>query len=317
MHRLQNLGRNPRKTNGLILSSPDSQYIGRFAPSPTGPLHLGSLYTALASYLDARQHNGRWLLRIDDLDTPRNISGVSETILRCLERFGLQWDAEPDYQSRHLNDYRQILQDLHRQHRLYACRCSRKDLNNHLIYPGYCHEAGYADTTETALRLKTPDMTIEFQDALQGNIRQNLAMEQGDFVVRRRDQIIAYQFAVVIDDYRQGINHVVRGADLLDSTPKQLYLQHLLHYPHPKYLHLPLIVDALGCKLSKQTLAAPVDETKPTETMFLLLGLLKQNPPSELQRDTLKNQLDWAVENWQPQALKSFTEIQEPCMVIT
>ena len=252
------------------------------------------------------------MLRIDDLDTPRNIRGASDAILHCLERFGLFWDQSEDYQTRHLQRYQQILAQLQQQHWLYACRCSRKTLNNHTIYPGHCREAGYPDSTETALRLKTQDMPIEFVDGLQGRVRQNLALEHGDFVLRRRDQIIAYQFAVVIDDYRQAVNHVVRGADLLDSTPKQLYLQQLLQYPQPQYLHLPLIVDAQGCKLSKQTLAAPVDATQPTDTLFLLLQLLQQNPPSELQHASIQDQLHWAVENWQPQALKSINVIQQP-----
>jgi glutamyl-Q tRNA(Asp) synthetase len=254
------------------------------------------------------------LLRIDDLDTPRNVNGASDAILRCLERFGLQWDQTADYQSRHLQAYQQILAELQQQHWLYACRCSRKVLNNQTIYPGNCREAGYPDSAETALRLKTQDMSIEFKDGLQGWVRQNLALEHGDFVVRRRDQIIAYQFAVVIDDYRQEINHVVRGTDLLDSTPKQLYLQQLLHYPQPHYLHLPLIVDLQGCKLSKQTLAAPVDATQPTETLFLLLKLLQQNPPAELQHAYIQDQLNWAVEHWQPQALKTIAVIQQPQM---
>ncbi|WP_330165402.1 tRNA glutamyl-Q(34) synthetase GluQRS [Methylomonas sp. LL1] len=286
--------------------------MGRFAPSPTGPLHLGSLYTALASYLDARRHNGLWLLRIDDLDTPRNADGASDAILRCLERFGLHWDGNVYFQIQHLEHYQQILATLQHQQWLYACRCSRKTLANTPIYPGYCREAGFVDDESSALRLKTQDRQIEFDDALQGFISQNLIREHGDFIVRRKDRIIAYQFAVVIDDYNQRINHVVRGADLLDSTAKQLYLQQLLGYPMPRYTHLPLIVDQQGNKLSKQTLAAPADDSHPESTMFLLLRLLRQNPPAELANAPAELQLQWAIAHWKPLALKKIRAIQPP-----
>lgn len=294
----------------MSLSTSSSDYVGRFAPSPTGPLHLGSLYTALASFIEARHHRGRWLLRIDDLDTPRNIQGASEAILRCLEQFELHWDGEVYFQSRHLPRYQALLQDLRQRGRIYACRCSRKQLLHQLIYPGYCREANFPDDEQAALRVKADACQIEFEDDCQGKISQNLAQDHGDFIVRRRDQIIAYQFAVVIDDHDQGINHIVRGVDLLDSTPKQIHLHQLMGFALPHYRHLPVIVDSRGHKLSKQTLAAPVNTQKPAATIWHLLRLLRQNPPENLQKAPVTEQLQWAIAHWQPQALKKIRAIQ-------
>lgn len=296
----------------MILPKNTSRYIGRFAPSPTGPLHLGSLYTALASYLDARRQGGLWLLRIDDLDTPRNADGAVDAILHCLERFGLHWDGEVYYQSRHLDCYQEILSQLRQHQWLYACHCSRKTLGDAPVYPGTCRDAGFSFEEPSAWRLKIQDLQIEFDDALQGLISQNLASEHGDFIVRRKDNIIAYQFAVVVDDYLQQVNHVVRGVDLLDSTPKQIYQQQLLAYPKQHYMHLPLIVDSHGNKLSKQTLAAPVNDAQPESTLFLLLQLLQQDPPPSLQQVSINAQLDWAIANWQSLALKKIRAIQPP-----
>lgn len=310
MHRLQNLGRNPRKTNGLILSIVTFPYIGRFAPSPTGPLHLGSLYTALASFLDARRQNGLWLLRIDDLDTPRNVKGASDAILRCLEAFRLHWDRDCDFQSRHLEQYQDYLDQLRAQGRLFACRCTRKQLTTAAIYPGTCRDQAYPTDEMASLRVLSDNRQIDFHDALQGDFSQNLAGQHGDFILRRRDGIIAYQFAVVVDDQRQGINHVVRGNDLLDSTPKQIYLQQLLGLPRPAYLHLPVIVGSDGCKLSKQTFAAPVDSQRPTQTLFQLLQLLQQQPPPPLRQAGIDELLQWAINHWQPQALRKMSRIE-------
>ena len=251
-------------------------------------------------------------MRIDDLDTPRNVRGAADAILRCLQRFGLHWDGEVYYQSRHQETYQTAFSQLLQQQWLYACRCSRKTLGHAAIYPGHCRDAGFPVDESSAWRLKTQDLQIEFDDTLQGFLSQNLSSEHGDFIVRRKDNIIAYQFAVVIDDYRQQVNHVVRGVDLLDSTPKQLYLQQLLGYPPPCYMHLPLIVDNQGNKLSKQTLAAPVDDARPASTLFFLLQLLQQNPPPALHDAPIALQLDWAVAHWQPQALKKIRAIQPP-----
>ena len=213
------------------------------------------------------------------------------------------------YQSQHIDFYQQILSQLKQQKLLYACSCSRKKLADHSIYPGFCREADNPDHTSMALRLKTPDLTVEFEDILQGWVKQNLSVEHGDFIVRRRDEIIAYQFAVVIDDYRQEVTHIVRGADLLNSTPKQIYLQQLLHYPSLSYMHLPVIVDSQGKKLSKQNLSTPVDQSHPSSTMFSLLEALRQNPPAELKNASIQEQLEWAITHWRPEKLKNISNI--------
>lgn len=282
---------------------PEPTVIGRFAPSPTGPLHLGSLYTALGSFLDARSKKGRWLLRIDDLDTPRNVEGADSLILSALDRFGLHWDGEPAYQSRCLNAYHGLLRQLAEKDLLYPCTCSRKILGDSDIYPGTCRRLLTRPAPPYALRIKTDQRSICFQDALQGLQRHNLAGQHGDFILARKDGIIAYQFAVVVDDYLQQVHQVVRGVDLLEVTPRQIYLQQLLGFATPSYMHLPVIVDENGAKLSKQTKAQAVDLRAPQRTLFLLLKLLKQKPPSELQNAPVSEQLAWAVAHWQPAAL--------------
>jgi glutamyl-Q tRNA(Asp) synthetase len=282
-------------------------YIGRFAPSPTGPLHFGSLYTALASFLQARSQQGLWLLRIDDLDTPRNIKGSADSILKTLDAFGLYWDDRVAYQSQSLDVYHEILDQLVKDKLIYPCTCSRKTLTD--IYSGACRKKQILPSSPYSLRIKTDNRIISFNDELQGLISHNLAEQHGDFILKRKDQIIAYQFAVVIDDNRQHINHVVRGYDLLDSTPRQIYLQQLLGLVTPGYMHVPVIIDEQGYKLSKQTLATAVDVKKPNEVIFELLTLLKQNPPSELQYAPSTELLGWAIEHWSPGRLKNLTAI--------
>jgi glutamyl-Q tRNA(Asp) synthetase len=277
-------------------------YIGRFAPSPTGPLHIGSLYTALASFLQARSQQGLWLLRIDDLDTPRNIKGSGDSILKTLETFGLHWDGRVTYQSQTLGLYHEILDQLSQDKLIYPCTCSRKTLT--AVYSGICRNKQTLPTSLYSLRIKTDNRIIAFNDGLQGLISQNMA-DHGDFILKRKDQIIAYQFAVVIDDDRQHINHVVRGYDLLDSTPRQIYLQQLLGLATPDYMHVPIIIDEQGYKLSKQTRATAVDLKKPHTVIFELLNLLKQNPPGELQHAPLTELLSWSIENWNPNLLKN------------
>ena len=277
-------------------------YIGRFAPSPTGPLHIGSLYTALASFLQARSQQGLWLLRIDDLDTPRNIKGSGDSILKTLETFGLHWDGRVAYQSQTLDVYHEILDKLANDKLIYPCTCSRKTLTS--VYSGICRNKQTLPDSPYSLRIKTDNRFIAFNDKLQGLMSQNLA-DNGDFILKRKDQIIAYQFAVVIDDYRQHINHVVRGYDLLDSTPRQIYLQQLLGLATPDYMHVPVIIDEQGYKLSKQTRATAVDIKKPHTVIFELLNLLKQNPPGELQNASLTELLSWSIENWNPNLLKN------------
>ncbi len=276
-------------------------YIGRFAPSPTGPLHLGSLYTALASFLQARSQQGLWLLRIDDLDTPRNIKGSADSILKTLDAFGLHWDGSVVYQSQTLDVYHEILDQLVKDKLIYPCTCSRKTLT--AIYSGVCRDKQTRPNSPYSLRIKTDNRSISFKDELQGFISHNLAEQHGDFILKRKDQVIAYQFAVVIDDDKQGINHVVRGFDLLESTPRQIYLQQILGLVTPDYMHVPVIIDEQGYKLSKQTRATAVDLKKPHAVIFELLALLKQNPPSELQHAPSTELLNWAVEHWNPAML--------------
>ncbi len=244
------------------------------------------------------------MLRIDDLDTPRNMPGACAEILNCLQSFGLHWDGEVDYQSYHLDQYEQAIVELQSRHVLYPCTCSRSLLaNSPLIYPGHCRTKAQSTNAPHSLRVKTPNISTRFVDKLQGEISQNLANEHGDFVVKRKDGIIAYQLACVVDDQRQSVNRVVRGYDLLDSTPKQLYLQQLLGYQTPSYMHIPLIVDQEGNKLSKQTRAEAVNPHQSGPTLFLLLTLLQQNPPLDLRMAPIDSILEWAIAHWQPERL--------------
>ena len=283
-------------------------YIGRFAPSPTGPLHLGSLYTALASFLDAKSNQGQWLLRIDDLDVPRNITGAAAQILSTLETFGLHWDASVAYQSESLSIYENALTKLAETQTIYTCVCSRKTLATE----GDCHclEKQIDLNTLHAYRVRTDQRLIEFNDRLQGTVISNMA-EQDDFILKRKDQIVAYQFAVVLDDAIQGVTHVVRGYDLLELTPKQIYLQKLLGLATPVYMHVPIIMDAQGFKLSKQTLAEAVSLKEPQKIIFQLLQLLRQSPPQALKTVCLSELLEWAIEHWNPEHLKSCHSIKQ------
>jgi glutamyl-Q tRNA(Asp) synthetase len=273
---------------------------------------LGSLYTALASFLEARSKQGKWLLRIDDLDTPRNVTGAVAGILTTLDAFGLHWDDDVDYQSQHLDAYNDCLEQLESKQLIYPCTCSRRTLDAHNtgdIYPGLCRGTPAPTNTPHALRIKTDDRCIGFQDALQGLITHHLAEQDGDFILARKDQIIAYQFAVVIDDARQAINHIVRGYDLLHSTPRQIYLQQQLGFFTPRYMHVPVIIDKQGYKLSKQTQAQAVELQAPHKVIFGLLGLLKQAPPNELQNAPVGELLSWAITHWNSDLLANFRAI--------
>ncbi len=287
------------------------------APSPTGLLHVGSLFTALASFLDARSNQGSWLLRIDDLDAPRNIRGSSETILRTLDAFGLNWDRAVSYQSRHQQAYQHALHQLHKQNLLYCCTCSRKGLSElnpanpaqESVYPNICREQKKPPVGEYALRIKTEPRLISFNDGMQGVLTENLSLQHGDFILQRKDRIIAYQLAVVIDDHLQGVNHVVRGADLLDSTIKQIYLHQCLTLPIPHYLHVPVITGVNGAKLSKREFAPAVNPQNSHLILFKLLKLLQQNPPLALSHEPVDIQLDWAVNHWNPDNLSHMFNI--------
>src|SRR5262245_52888146 len=257
---------------------------GRFAPSPTGPLHLGSLLAAVGSYLDARAHGARWLVRIEDLDTPRVIPGCADEMLRTLEAFGFEWDGPVLYQSTRREAYRESLAGLASRGRSFACSCSRKDLGaggeEAQGYPGTCRQ-GPARPGPTAIRFRVSDTRVEFDDLFQGAQRFDLTT-CGDVVVERRDGIASYQLAVVVDDAWQNVTRVVRGADLLASTPWQLDLQSALGLTAPIYGHLPLVVEPDGSKLSKSNRGLPLDLTAVPRTLTSTLTLLSQRPPPGL-----------------------------------
>lgn len=282
-----------------------SDYRGRFAPSPTGPLHLGSLLAAAGSWLDARSRGGAWLLRMEDVDQPRVARGAADDILRTLEAFGLYWDGEVMYQSRRGDAYRAALESLRGLDMVYPCNCSRREIadsalsrDGGLIYPGHCRNGMKQARPEHAIRVRAEGAPICFRDRLQGEHAQHLATEVGDFVLRRADGLYAYQLAVVVDDAAQGITDVVRGADILDSTPRQIYLQRLLGLPTPAYLHLPVMLNERGEKLSKQTLAPSVSGYGPRMLLPEILSLLGQAPPAALAGESLPAIWDWALRHW-------------------
>lgn len=274
-------------------------------------MHLGSLYAALASFLHARAQQGKWLLRIDDVDTLRNVSGATESIINTLQLFGLHWDDQVQYQTESQAIYQGIITNLKDQALVYPCVCTRKALsaNNTSVYPGICLNANIKKDSPHSLRIRSKNSEILFNDELQGGYRHNLSTQYGDFIVKRKDNIMAYQLTVVIDDFLQKVSHVVRGFDLLDSTPKQIYLQQMLGYPTPKYCHVPIIVDQKGDKLSKQTFAQAVSNKNPEKTLFFLLELLKQNPPVQLKNATIDELISWGIENWQVDNLRNIHEI--------
>jgi len=275
-------------------------YVGRFAPSPTGPLHFGSLIAAAGSFLRARAQGGRWLVRMEDIDPPREIPGAADDILRTLEACGLEWDGEVLFQSTRLTAYREVLESLHHAGFAYACTCSRKEVAQMAgpggIYPGICRGRRERPSQPHAVRVMVGDGRITFEDALQGRVSQDLARDIGDFVILRADGLYAYQLAVVVDDAYQGVGEVVRGADLLDSTPRQIRLQQLTGLPTPAYLHLPVAVDpATGQKLSKQNLAPPLDRARPLPAIVQALAFLGLNPPTELLDGDVASAWAWAM----------------------
>lgn len=287
-----------------------SLYVGRFAPSPTGPLHIGSLIGALASFLDAKANNGKWRVRIEDIDPPREIEGATQSILKSLDAHGLTYDGAVLYQSQRQRAYRTVLQQLMTQQKTFYCTCSRSDLNiNHGIYNGQCRNRNTLPNHEYAMRLQVDNQPISFIDPIQGLFSQQLESEIGDFVLKRKDGYFSYQLAVVIDDAYQKITHVVRGSDLLDSTPRQIYLQHQLAYPQPRYVHIPVITHNEGQKLSKQTGAPALDNTQAYENLLFALNFLQQRPPPPSMNKTVENILAWAIENWQIENIPKTTAI--------
>lgn len=273
---------------------------GRFAPSPTGILHWGSLYTALASFLQARSVGGKWYLRIDDVDPHRTVPGVDACIQRDLATLGLDWDGPVCYQSTRTECYRVALSLLKEKGLLYSCACSRKELGPVLVsmYPGYCRNRKLPFSSHHAVRMLTCDTSVSFLDRIQGAVAQNISKEVGDFIVFRRDHVISYHLATVCDDAEQGITEVMRGTDLLDSTPRQIYLQHCLALPHPAYAHIPVLVDSSGQKLSKHTFAPAPCLDRPGHVLFDILHFLNQSPPPPLKHAPVHNILEWAISHW-------------------
>ncbi len=289
--------------------TPKADYIGRFAPSPSGPLHFGSLVAALASYLDARARGGQWLLRMEDLDPAREPPAAADEILVTLDHFGLHWDGSVLYQSQRLSAYADALQTLRDGDLLYACDCSRAQIHEiGGVYDNRCR--GRSVTTQpSALRVKVPDEIIRFEDAVQGDQQQDLLRECGDFVLLRKDGLFSYQLAVVVDDAFQKITDVVRGHDLLDSTSRQIYLQRLLGFPTLRYAHIPVAINELGQKLSKQHFASPVASEAPGEQILAALLFLGMQPDADLTGASPETLLHWAVGGWDIQEVPKLSTI--------
>ena len=298
---------NPRiKLDEQAKPNDQAAYRGRFAPSSTGPLHFGSLIAAVGSYLEAKIHGGSWRLRMEDLDPPREMPGAAEIILTTLEAFGFEWDGPVLYQSQRLEAYAAALQKLENHGLLYPCACTRKEIADSalhgidgLVYPGTCSAGLGAGKAARAWRIRVRDQITAFEDVIQGRITQNLAKDIGDFILKRADGCYAYQLAVVVDDAEQSISHVVRGADLLNSTPRQIYLQQCLALQTPVYMHLPVATNQQGEKLSKQTLAQALDNSQPVQQLWQALDFLGQEPPAELGKTSLHELWSWALANWQ------------------
>lgn len=289
-----------------------SGYIGRFAPSPSGPLHFGSLLAAIASYLDARANNGNWLLRMEDLDPPREPAGAADLILQQLTSLGLEWDGEVLYQSSRLDAYEESLKQLTEKNLCYSCDCSRqqiREMGN--VYNGSCRRRNHPTGQGFAIRLKTQDMDIAIDDLVQGHYQQNIARDVGDFVIRRKDGLFAYQLAVVLDDEFQKITHIIRGFDLIDSTPRQIYLQRLLNFKQAHYGHIPIIVNQQGQKLSKQGFAPAINTDNASILIHRALEFLGQSPPENKLFPNRQALLKWAIENWDIQAIPKLANIPD------
>jgi glutamyl-Q tRNA(Asp) synthetase len=282
-----------------LLSHPNTSYTGRFAPSPTGPLHFGSLLAALASFLDARAHGGQWLVRIEDIDPPREMSGATQSILECLRAHGLEWDGDVLYQSSRLSTYRDICSQLIEEQRAFYCTCSRLDLaNNGGIYSGRCRRCFEKPSQPFAIRLIAEAIDIRVEDRIQPAFTENIARDIGDFVIFRKEDLPAYQLAVVADDAAQRITHIVRGSDLLESTARQIFLQQCLRLPTPSYAHIPVIANAQHQKLSKQTHAQALDPSNAPKNLLAALDFLEQPLPPASERQSVSRILQWAITYW-------------------
>ena len=277
--------------------------VGRFAPSPTGPLHFGSVVTAVASYLDVHARGGQWLLRIDDVDAPRIERGAADSILSTLEALALAWDGQVVYQSTRGAAYAEALADLEARQLIYRCRCSRKTIGPR-AYPGTCRAKRLSgDGACLAWRVRVDEQAIVVQDLVQGDYVQQLSRHCGDFVVRRADGIHAYHLAAVVDDAWSGVTEITRGSDLLESTPRQMHLQRLLGLPTPRYAHLPVVLDAHGDKLSKQTHAPAVTAHNAADAMFHALAFLGMSPPPDSRAASSEQLLEWALPRWRLAAI--------------
>jgi len=282
-------------------------YRGRFAPSPTGPLHFGSLIAAVGSFLQARSQNGEWWLRIENIDPPREAEGAIDAILSSLEAHGLTWDGEAQYQQTRQARYAEALEEIQQSGRLYACSCSRQQIakttghtTGPLIYPGTCRGMSKPQYGPHALRVDTRNSVILFEDLIQGNQQIDLVKDSGDFVLRRADGLYSYQLAVALDDVEQGMTEVVRGSDLLDCTPRQIFVQQLLGFTPPQYAHLPIAIDpSTGQKLSKQTMAPALNDKQAVHNLWQVLKFLGQQPPLALRDSNVDEFWSWAIPQWQ------------------
>jgi len=298
----------PAVADSMMADVHKPSYVGRFAPSPTGPLHFGSLLSALASYIDAQVNQGIWLVRMEDLDPPREIRGAAASILQSLQDHGLNWDGEVLYQSERLDAYKTLIDLLLSTQKAYACDCSRARINSLMgVYDGHCkHKAVVTNPHAVRLRIdcalenSTLESAGSFTDLFQGQYGQDLAREAGDFIVHRKDGLTAYQLAVVADDIFQGVTHIIRGSDLLDSSPRQRYLFTLLGAKPPIFGHIPVAINDQGQKLSKQNLAPPIDGKKARHNLWAALNFLQQAPPRSLVNAGVGDILDWAISHWQP-----------------
>lgn len=273
-------------------------YIGRFAPTPSGALHFGSLLAALASYLDARSVNGKWLLRVEDTDPLREPKGAQDAILRTLEAYGFTWDGEIIKQSQRHSIYQEIIDQLIKDQLAYYCDCSRTQLKDYAIYPNTCRSTSHKNPLHSAIRIKVDEQIYSFIDRVQGKFSQQLNNELGDFIIKRKDQCYAYQLAVVVDDALQGITDIVRGADLLDNTPRQLYLQSVLGYTQPSYLHIPLITMPNGQKLSKSYRSEAISQERIQFNLLRALKALGQPIAAELKDANQYEIINFAIKHW-------------------
>ena len=283
-------------------------YRGRFAPTPSGPLHFGSIIAALGSYLQAKSKQGKWLVRIDDVDIGRSVPDTDKVILQQLEQLGLYWDEEVVYQSKRLDYYQAALEKLESINSTFPCYCTRKEIANR-VYPGTCRKGVKSDKTTFSIRIKTDHNPVGIKDLLQGEYSQQLQSEIGDFIIKRADGYFAYHLATVIDDAEQNITEVVRGLDLLESTPRQVYLQEQLGLSTPDYLHLPVAINHSGKKISKSDNAQAITANNNINTLFNALTFLGFNPPEQLMHTDVESVLNWGITDWNITQLPKEKEI--------